>query len=146
MPTLAETIAADEVLSALAHVADDAGIASALNAAGYGTVTMTTMPKWAFIKHFTAPVSFAVLSASNELKAKWQAILGAFLPNLTAWPSDSPISLGDPTVAGLIALAVSDGLLTQAAVDAATRYQGSRAEVLWGAGRRVEIDEIRGVR
>lgn len=95
--------------------------------AGY-VVREETLAHGPFLLAIT-PVLLRLASpeVSNATRAKWDRILGVI--NAT-----ESFHIADPRVQGLLASAVADGILLQAEVDAIGKRQGSRAEVLFGAG------------
>lgn len=56
-------------------------------------------------------------TAAPEVQAKWDRIMGAFLP-----PGRPPVNLLSPTTAAIVAAAVADGLLSDAEAAAATAH------------------------
>lgn len=57
------------------------------------------------------PMRLRLLAASDAIRAKWDVILGELMILTAVYPREEP-------VAGLMAMAVADGVLTQAEADA----------------------------
>lgn len=119
-------------------VGDDEGIATILNdrtGSGSAMISLATATKGEVLLGVT-PVAFTLPSKSNAIQAKW----GLALQLLAAATTDIPVS-SEP-VASMLAAAVSDGVLTQAQIDAFTKRRGSRAEVLFGVDTAVAHQDV----
>ncbi len=117
--------------AALVAAGSDSGLVDLLNAVGSGSayvVTVTTLTKDQALVA-TTPIVFAITRASILPDANIIAYWSSMLDHLRA--ADQ---IDVPTVAALLDGAIADGVLTQDQVTAATTRQGSRAEVLFGAG------------
>lgn len=116
-------------------VTDDAIVANMLNAltgVGAGMVIIPTYTKESFATGILPAVQ-ALPTATTALQAKWNPMLNVALAMGTVL-----YSAASPLLAGLI----TDGLMTQAQVDAFTKRTGSRAEVLFGAGTIIDWRDV----
>jgi hypothetical protein len=116
---------------------NDTTLADLLNSptgAGSGTVTVPSLARNDFLLAL-APAYLVLPSLSQALQAKWDRILAVIR-------AADRIDLANPSVQALLAQAVTDGVLTQAQVNALGQRVGSRAEVLFGAGTVVSIQDV----
>lgn len=142
---------ADQIASLAAELADDpAGLGYAtyvaagqdgdiealINAAtgpGAGTVTLASVPRDAVLLGLS-PALLSIGDKSAEVKDRWGRILGVIQA------ADS-LTINASNLA-MFGLAILDGLMTQPQAEAIYRRTGSRAEVLFGAGSRVDTSDI----
>ena|SRR5579862_5971181 len=123
--------------AALVASGSDGGIAALLNAQtgpGVGTVTLPSLTKDQFLTA-TAPFLPNLLTASPAIQAKWSVILD----HLRA---ADQLDFTNPAVLALIVAAVTDGLLTSGQASGLNQRNGSRAEVLFGAGSSVASGDV----
>lgn len=119
-------------------VADDRGVAELLNdrvGPGAAPIMLDAASKTEFMLGI-APALLALPSKTAAVQQKWDRVLG-LLPAI-----GETVHLSDPTVAGLLAAAAADGVLTQAQIDALVTRLGSRAEVLFGSGVVVRPEDV----
>jgi hypothetical protein len=72
---------------------------------------------------------------SADIQKKWDRILGVI-------QAANTVDVSSATVQFLLSVAVSDGLFDQATVDALSKYQASRSEVLFGRGVRIDDGDV----
>lgn len=114
---------------------NDVAIAAFLNdpnGAGKGLVTLPALDKQALLRAFI-PVVIALAGKTAAIQGKWDRLIDLVKFMESVPPAD---------IDALLALAVSESFLTQAKVDGLKARNGSRAEVLWGAGRAVSPTDI----
>lgn len=122
-------------LATFVTTGNDVAIAAFLNdpnGAGKGLVTLTGLDKQTLLRTLL-PVTVVLAGKTAAIQAKWDRLLDM----VKFMESIPPADIND-----LLALAVTEGLLTQAKVDGLKTRIGSRAEVLWGAGRTVSPTDI----
>jgi hypothetical protein len=116
---------------------DDAGVAALLNAAagpGAAAVAVQSMARGDFLLAIGGAY-LALPNLSAAVQAKWDRILAVIR-------AADAVTVASPLVQNLLALAVADGVLAQADVDAVKTRTGSRAEVLFGAGTAVSGSDV----
>lgn len=114
---------------------NDQGIATLLNAPNAGPVAISRTDNASFVSAFL-PCLPAIAglqdSAKKEMYWKiWDAILA--MPQIT---------FSNPNVSGMLAVAVADGIVTQEQAQSFLQRQGSRAEILFGAGVVVTTSDV----
>lgn len=123
--------------SALISAGRDLALAALLNAksgAGAETLSLQVITKGAFLLGIS-PVGLTLPTKSSADQMKWDRIISF------ASAADF-VDVGNANVAGLLALAIADGLITQQQVDSFTKRVGSRAEVLFGADTVINHEDI----
>lgn len=116
-------------LANLFLTAQDQAVADELNSltnAGAVVITTNQVSKGTFLTGI-APGAIRLAGLSAALQSKWDRII-----NLVTGAGD--IILINSATLGMLALAVADGVMLQAEINAFTTRIGSRAEVLFGAG------------
>lgn len=111
---------------------DDEAVVELLNdpaGKGAGSVAMSYRTKGEFLLAI-APAVMGLSALSDDLQRKWDRMLGL----LTA---TDVVQVGHPGVAGLLDLAIADGVITSEQKVAILTRTGSRAEVLFGPGSTV---------
>lgn len=119
--------------AALIAAGNDAAIMAAINSPtgpGAASIPLTSIPRDSFMTSLL-PAYLTLASKDAATQAKWDRILGVL--------NNSTIIAPNP---GLFAIAIADGLLSQAQADACWHRVGSRAESLWGAGLAVSLSDI----
>jgi hypothetical protein len=115
---------------------NDQAVADLYNARtgpGAATVALTEVGKSDFLKAIR-PALLALAGKDATVQAKWDRIIQA--------ASFADMVTIDAVTLGVLALAVADGILTQAQSDAVWHRTGSRAEVLFGAGFTVSRSDV----
>lgn len=125
-----------EQLGYFAHLiaGNDVAIAELLNTRNQSEVTAPVLTRNQFLVA-VLPATIAIASLDAQLQAKWDRILSV------ATAADA-IDITNNRVQGLLAIAVSDGVLTQDQVNAIGKRQGSRAEVLFGTETTISTHDI----
>lgn len=99
-----------------------------------GTVTMNSMSNVDFVTAFLPYLYTAIALGGTKgqfYSMLWQTIL--------AMPT---INLSNPSVGGMMAQAIADGVLTEDQATALNQRPGSRSEVLCGTGVKLSGDDI----
>jgi len=115
-------------------VGSDAGVAYLLNQPTETLISIPSLSKGEFLLGI-APAGQSLLSASDAIQKKWNWYLGLAQASET-------INLSHPTIQALLSEIVSDGLLTQEQVDAFTKRQATRAEVLFGYATVITASDV----
>lgn len=110
-----------EQVSPMLH-GNPAGIAEIYNAPGYGTILIPSLSRDDFLLGIL-PAGAALLGKDAATQGKWNFYLDI------AKAADN-IRLTSPSIQGVLAQVVADGLMDQAAVDAFTKQPCSYAESL----------------
>lgn len=135
MATLHEVIRAGESLSAMADAGDDSGIAAALNAIDDAIqLSCSEIPPNYVVALATAAFQGAFQSGNATLISFWTVIVTASTGFV------DPIKPYDPVFVQMVASALSQGILTQDAIDHYTKRPGAISEREFG--RFVTVDEV----
>ncbi len=124
--------------AALVASGNDQGIADLLNAttgSGAATVGLTSLTKDEFVLGFAPAIYTNLSTLSTTKQQQWRDILN-IINGATA------VDLSTSNVQALLAQGVSDGLITQAEINAVTQKTGSRAEFLFGAGTVISNSDV----
>lgn len=113
---------------------DPAGIAAIYNAPAWGSILIPSLSRDDFL--------LGILPAGAALMQKDAATQGKWNFYLDIAKAASSIKLSSPSIQGVLAQVVADGLMTQAAVDGFTKQPCSYAESLFGVGASVGSDDI----
>jgi hypothetical protein len=116
---------------------NDTALADLLNAVtgtGSSTIKDASLARSDFLLAI-APAYLTLPNLSQVVQSKWDRILAVI-------SAADRIDIANPSVQALLAQAVSDGVLSQEHVDALGQRAGSRAEVLFGAGTVVGIQDV----
>ena len=122
----------------------DNAIAAMLNAttgSGAASINLTTVTKGALL--------LGMIPWLDQIAAG-QTLAGAALPSATAtkWQLRfQALQAADPVIqvaqlAPMMSEAITDGIGTQAQIDAVTKRTGSRAEVLFGEGTTIQASDV----
>lgn len=119
------------------HVAsgNDQAITDFLNdksGPGSAPITLAAIPRQRILRVFLK-VATDLDSKTAALKSKWDRIL-PFVRDM----EDTPLAV----INDVLALAVTDGLLTAAKADNIRQRAGSRCEVVWGEGKTVLATDV----
>lgn len=121
----------------LVAVGNDQAVADLLNAKtgpGAEAISLAVIPKGDFLLGI-APAAMVLATKDDATQRRWDRLIAL------ASASDQ-IRVGSPTIQGLLAQAVGEGLLAQGQVDGFTKRVGSRAEVLFGPGAMLTTTQI----
>lgn len=119
-----------------------AALLNALTGPGAVTISLPSQTKGAILKgcvpgtdQLATGVNLSGVAISAATTNKW-------LHRFNAIRSGDPVLALDTEMMGLLGQLVTDGLMTQAQIDAITKRVGSRAEYLWGAGTVVQPSDV----
>jgi hypothetical protein len=114
--------------------ADPLGIAAIYNAVNAETISIPSLRRDDFLLGIL-PAGAALFGKDAATQAKWTFYLDI------AKAADT-IKLSSPVIQAVLSQLVTDGLMTQAAVDAFSRQPCSHAETLFGIGVKLDSDDI----
>ena len=128
----------------LINVSDNgiAGLLNSLTGLGAETINLLTQTKGAILRgiipaldQLASGLTLSNSPITSQTAQKWANRFSALRSG------DGVLAL-DANFMGLLGQMVTDGLITQPAIDAFTTRTGSRAEVLWGAGTVIQPDYV----
>lgn len=118
--------------TAFADIGNDQSQADLLNLIGLEILAVTTLNRDEFLTAIL-PATLAIAGLSTVLQSKWDRILNVACAAQT-------INLA--TVAPVLGIAVTDGVLTVDQANAIGKRPASRAEILFGAGQTVSNADV----
>lgn len=117
---------------------DDQTVANLLNATtgpGAATVSLSSVAKDAFVLGIAPQIYANLPNLTATKQQQWRDILNII-------NGAAAVDVSSSNAQALLSQAVTDGVLTQAQVNAATQKTGSRAEVLFGAGTTIGFLDV----
>jgi hypothetical protein len=118
--------------AAMVASGNDAAIVAALNATSAAVVSSASMTRDDFLTAIL-PAGLSLATKDAATQAKWDRLIGLACAANTIVVAN---------IAGLLQLAVGDGLLTADQAGAVGKRSGSRAEVLFGADTIVSLGDV----
>lgn len=121
---------------------NDNDCAAMLNAMSQAVIALPTIGKGALLRgiipaldQLATGVNLSGVALTAQISAKWTN-------RFAALRAGDDVMVLDAALMGLLGQLVTDGLMLQPYIDAFSKRNGSRAEVLWGAGTVVRPADI----